>query len=144
MLDLLRTLSNGQDLFAYRARPEVRRDLTAPFLGWPATTAPVADVVETAEAIKVLVDLPGVDPATVGIQFENDVLSIEAERGPRDEKGETYLLAERSGGKLRRAFTVNVPVEAGHIEAGYDRGVLTVTLPKRAEAKPRKIDVKVK
>ena len=72
------------------------------------------------------------------------MLSIEAERGARDEKGETYLLAERAGGKLRRAFTVNVPVEADHIEAAYDRGVLTVTLPKRAEAKPRKIDIKVK
>jgi HSP20 family protein len=143
-LDLLRTFSNGQDLFAYRARPEVRRELAAPFVGWPAATAPVADVVETAEAIKVFLDLPGVDPATVGIQFENDVLSIEAERGSRDEKGETYLLAERAGGKLTRAFTVNVPVDADHIEARYDRGVLTVTLPKRAEAKARKIEVKVK
>jgi HSP20 family protein len=144
MLELLRTFSNGQDIFGYRPRTEARREFASPFLGWPASTAPVADVVETAEAIKVLVDLPGVDATSLRIEFENDVLSIEAARSLRDEKGETFLLAERGGGKLARAFTVNVPVDADKIEAGYDGGVLTVTLPKRAEAKPRKIDVKVK
>jgi len=105
---------------------------------------PASDVVETPEAIQVMVDLPGYDEGSLRIQFENDVLSIDAERKVREVKGETYLLSERGLGKLRRTFGVNVPVDADHIEAAYDRGVLTVTLPKRAEAKPRKIEVKVK
>ena len=144
MFELLRTFSNGQDVFSPRTRDELARDFVRPFAGWPTAVAPAADVVETADAIKVLLDVPGFDGDSLRIQFENDVLSIEAERKTREEKGETYLVAERGVGKFRRAFTVNVPVDAERIEAAYDRGVLAVTLPKRAEAKPRKIEVKVK
>jgi len=144
MLELLRTFSNGQDVFSPRTRESLARDFARPFAGWPTVAAPASDVVETADALKVLLDLPGFDGESLRIEFENDVLSIEAERKTRDEKGETYLLSERGIGKFRRVFTVNVPVDAEHIEAAYDRGVLTVTLPKRAEAKPRKIEVKVK
>jgi len=145
MFELLRTFSNGSDVFSQRSRDELARDFARPFAGWPAAAvAPASDVVETADGIKVMLDLPGFDGDSLRIQFENDILSIEAERKPREEKGETYLLAERGVGKFRRAFTVNVPVDAEHIDAAYDRGVLTVTLPKRAEAKPRKIEVKVR
>ena len=144
MFELLKTFSNGQDLFIPRTRAEFGRDLAAPFSGWASTIAPVSDIIETAEQIKVMVDLPGFDADSLHIEFENDVLSIAGERRPREEKGETYLVAERRVGKFTRAFTVNVPVDADRIEAAYDRGVLTVTLQKRAEAKPRKIDVKVK
>ena len=144
MFELLKTFSNGQDPFTTRTRNDFGRDLAASLQGWAPTVAPVADVIETADAIKVLVDVPGFDADSLRIQFENDVLSIEGDRRPTEQKGETYLLAERRVGKFARAFTVNVPVDADRIEAAYDRGVLTVTLAKRAEAKPRKIDVKVK
>jgi HSP20 family protein len=144
MFELLRTFSNGQDLFTPRSRGELARELTTPFQSWPATVAPVSDVVETADNIKVLVDLPGFDADSLRIEFENDVLSIAGERRPREEKGETYLMAERRVGTFARAFTVNVPIDPDRIDAAYDRGVLTVTLLKRAEAKPRKIDVKVR
>jgi len=140
MFELLRALSNGHDLVPFTDTPRASR-LAA---GWPALVTPASDVVETPEAIQVMVDLPGYDEGSLRIQFENDVLSIDAERKVREVKGETYLLSERGLGKLRRTFGVNVPVDADHIEAAYDRGVLTVTLPKRAEAKPRKIEVKVK
>ena len=146
MFELLRTFSNGHDAYSPRFRDELARDLARPFIGtgWPTVVTPPSDVVETADAIKVFLDLPGFEGESLRIQFENDILSIEAERKPREEKGETYLVSERGLGKFRRAFTVNVPVDAEHIDAAYDRGVLTVTLPKRAEAKPRKIEVKVK
>jgi HSP20 family protein len=144
MFELLKTFSNGQDLFTARTRSDFGRELASSLQGWAPTVAPVADVIETADALKVLVDIPGFDADSLRIQFENDVLSIEGERRPKEEKGETYLLAERRVGKFSRAFTVNVPVDAERIEAAYDRGVLTVTLLKRPEAKPRKIDVKVK
>jgi HSP20 family protein len=144
MFELLKTFSNGQDLFTTRSRADLSRELASPFAGWTPTIAPVSDIVETADAIKVMVDIPGFDADSLRIQFENDVLSIEGERKPQEQKGETYLLAERRVGKFARAFSVNVPVDADRIEAAYDRGVLTITLAKRAEAKPRKIDVKVK
>ena len=144
MFELLKTFSNGQDLFTTRSRADLSRELASSFAGWTPTVAPVSDIVETADAIKVMVDIPGFDADSLRIQFENDVLSIEGERKPNEQKGETYLLAERRVGKFARAFSVNVPIDADRIEADYDRGVLTVTLLKRAEAKPRKIDVKVK
>lgn len=144
MFELLRTFSNGQDVYSPRAREALPRDFVRPFAAWQTVAAPASDVIETADALKLLLDLPGFDGDSLRIEFENDVLSIEAERKTREEKGETYLVSERGIGKFRRAFTVNVPIDADHIEAAYDRGVLTVTLPKRAEAKPRKIEVKVK
>ena len=134
MFELLRTFSNGQDVFSPRAREALPRDFVRPFAAWQTIAAPASDVIETADALKVLLDLPGFDGDSLRIEFENDVLSIEAERKTREENGETYLVAERGIGKFRRAFTVNVPVDSEHIEAAYDRGVLTVTLPKRAEA----------
>jgi HSP20 family protein len=144
MFELLKTFSNGQDLFTARPRADFGRDLASSLAGWAPTVTPVADVIETADAMKVQVDVPGFDADSLRIQFENDVLSIEGERRPTEQKGETYLLAERRVGKFARAFSVNVPIDADRIEAAYDRGVLTVTLLKRPEAKPRKIDVKVK
>jgi len=144
MFELLRTISNGQEVFTPRARESLARDFVRPFAAWQTVAAPASDVIETADALKLLLDLPGFEADSLRIEFENDLLTIEAERKTREEKGETYLLSERGIGKFRRAFTVNVPVDSEHIEAAYDRGVLTVTLPKRAEAKPRKIEVKVK
>jgi HSP20 family protein len=141
MFELLRAFSNGQDLGQFADAP---RDGVRSPVGWPALVAPASDVVETADTIHVMVDLPGYDEGSLRIQFENDVLSIEAERRPREGKGETFLLSERGLGKVRRTFGVNVPIDLDRIEASYDRGTLTVTLPKRAEAKPRKIEVKVK
>src|SRR3569623_3767216 len=128
MLELLRTFSNGQENISPRTRESLARDFARPFAGWPTVAAPASDVVETADALKVLLDLPGFDGESLRNEFENDVLSIEAERKTRDEKGATYLLSESGIGKFRRVFTVNVPVDTEHIAAAYDRGVLTVTL----------------
>src|SRR3569833_2401135 len=112
MLELLRTNSNGQDVFSPRTRESLARDFARPFAGWPTAAAPASDVVETADALKVLLDLPGFDGESLRIEFENDVQSIEAERKTREEKGETYLLSERGIGKFRCVFTVYVPVDA--------------------------------
>jgi HSP20 family protein len=142
MFELLRTISNGQDFGSF---PELPRDVARPLLGWtPASDAPYADVHETAESIQVVVDLPGYAAESVSVEFEKDVLSIQAERKRDPEAGKSLLVSERGFGKIRRTFGVKVPVDAEHIGASYTQGVLTVTLPKRAEAKPRKIDVSVK
>ena len=116
-----------------------------PLVGWaPTVSGPTADVHETADAIRVVLDLPGYAGESLAIQFEKDVLSIEAERKREADAEKTLLVNERTFGKVRRTFAVKVPVDADRIAAAYDRGVLTVTLPKRAEAKPRKIEVQVK
>jgi HSP20 family protein len=89
-------------------------------------------------------DLPGYPADSINISFENDVLTIEAERKRAPDANKTLLVSERGFGKVRRTFGVKVPVDPGAIAADYQQGVLTVTLPKRAEAKPRKIEVTVK
>lgn len=148
MFDLLRTLNNGHELSPFS---ELRADFARPLLGWgAASTGPDADIYETADAVRVVVDLPGYAADSIAIEFEKDILSISAERkrdadGNREGDGRKgLLLGERTFGKVRRTFSVNVPVDGAAIAAHYDRGVLTVTLPKRAEAKPRKIEVTVK
>ena len=142
MFELLRTLGNGHDFAPFA---ELQADVARPLLGWaPTLNGPAADVHETADAIHVVLDLPGYAGDTIAIQFEKDVLSIEAERKRAADASKTLLVGERGFGKVRRTFGLKVPVDADHIAAAYDRGVLTVTLPKRAEAKPRKIDVQVK
>jgi len=142
MFELLRTLSNGNELGSYG---DVTGDLARPLLGWtPVTEGPQADVYETADALRVVVDLPGYAADSVAIHFEKDVLSIEAERKREADAEKTLLIRERGFGKVRRTFALKVPVEAERIAAEYDRGVLTVTLPKRAEAKPHKIEITVK
>lgn len=142
MFELLRTVTNGQDFGAYG---NGSGDVARPLLGWtPSSSALHADVHETPDAIRVLLDLPGYSADSINIEFENDVLTIEAERKRDPETTKTLLMSERGFGKVRRTFGLKVPVDGQNISAAYEQGVLTVTLPKRAEAKPRKIDVKVK
>jgi HSP20 family protein len=141
MFEYLRTLSNGHQLAPFGDTADFAR----PLLGWaPLASAAHADVHETADAIRVELELPGYAGDSISIQFEKDVLSIEAnrKREPNDDK--TLIVGERGFGRVRRTFALKVPVDGDRIAADYDRGVLTVTLPKRADVKPRKIDVKVK
>lgn len=142
MFELLRTINNGQDFGSFG---EASGDVARPLLGWaPTSSAPSADVHETTDALKVVLDLPGYAAETISIQFEKDVLSIQAERRRETEANKTLLVSERGFGKIRRTFGLKVPVDAENIAADYQHGVLTVTLPKRPEAKPRKIEVQVK
>ncbi|MES1205239.1 MAG: Hsp20/alpha crystallin family protein [Pseudomonadota bacterium] len=142
MFELLKALQTGQE---WSHLGDAGSDVAKPFLGWaPLSGSPHADVHETADAIRVVLDLPGYAPDSLAIEFEKGVLSIAAERKRETDSDKTLLMAERGFGKVRRAFTVTVPVDPDRVAAEYDRGVLTVTLPKRAEAKPRKIDIAVK
>jgi len=119
-------------------------DLALPALGWAGVSfAPPADVVETKDAIVVRVDLPGFKGEEIALKVENDVLSIEAERKVAEAAGETYHRAERSYGKVARSFSLPTGVDTARTDARYVDGVLEITLPKRDEAKPRTISVKV-
>jgi HSP20 family protein len=121
-------------------------DFVLPRGSWkgPTTFAPPADIVETQGAIEVTVDLPGHDPKSLEVKLENRVLTIQSERKQeRRAEQDGVLRAERSFGQFARSFELPDTVDAAKVEAKLENGVLTVTLPKREETKPRSIAVKV-
>jgi HSP20 family protein len=118
----------------------------AAFAGEPLASdawVPAVDIYETAQKdVVVKVDLPDIKREDIKVTFENDVLSVEGERTfatdvPRAE----YHRAERGYGVFRRSFTLPATVDAAKVNAAYQDGVLTVTLPRREETRPRQIQV---
>ena len=85
-------------------------------------------------------DLPGVNPDSIDLDVERNVVTVKAERAPRD--GDTELIAaERPRGVFRRQLILGDNLDTEHIEAGYDTGVLTLLIPVAEQAKPRKIAI---
>lgn len=121
------------------------RDFSLPAFGWNIESSlPAADVVETADAVTVRIDLPGHDPKNIQVNVEDDLLTVRSERKAESEdKGETWHRSERSYGVYARSFALPASVDADKAEARYEHGVLSVTLPKREEARPKTIAVKV-
>lgn len=108
------------------------------------TWAPPSDVVETRDAVLVKLDLPGHDPKKLDVRLEGDTLTVTSERRQVGENEEArWLRSERSFGTYTRAFTLPATIDAQKCEARFEHGVLTITLPKREEARPRTIDIKV-
>jgi HSP20 family protein len=108
---------------------------------------PSLDVVERADAYVVSAELPGVDPASVEISFENNTLTLRGTKQPSLQPKESEELrvytAERLSGSFERAVRLPEYVEGDRIEATYVHGVLTITVPKAEAARPRKIEIKV-
>lgn len=86
-------------------------------------------------------DLPGIDPDSVDITVEKNALTVQVERTWSPDDDATVVLNERPTGTFRRQFFLGEGLDADHIEAGYDHGVLTVTIPVAEQAKPRRITV---
>ena len=107
---------------------------------------PSLDVVERADAYLILAELPGVDPSAVEISFENNTLTLRGTKQPSFQAVENEELrvytAERLSGAFERAVRLPEYVEGDKIEASYTNGVLTITVPKAAAARPRKIEIK--
>jgi HSP20 family protein len=110
--------------------------------GRSAVCAPPMDVSETADAYVLRVDLPGVQRDETTVTAENSVLTIRGKR-PRPEppEGTTVHRVECPGGEFYRSFPLPAAADPSQISAKLDRGVLKVTIPKLAEAKPMKIEV---
>jgi HSP20 family protein len=103
---------------------------------------PAINVSEDAEALFVRAELPGVEIEDLEISVENDTLTLAGERRmPEDADQVSYHRREREWGKFRRSFTLPMPVDSGRVQARYVDGILTVTLPKAPEARPRRIAV---
>jgi len=109
-----------------------------PDRGWrPAFTLHESEI-----AFDVRFALPGADPATLDVNVEGNVLRISGERAGIPDDARRRLTHERSTGAFTRALEVPAPVDAEHVGARYVDGVLHVTLPKAAEARSRRIEIR--
>ena len=118
----------------------------APFTrGQSAWAAPAVDIAESEKGYEITADMPGMDEKNIEVKYSDGLLTIKGEKQEeKEEKKKDYHLQERSYGSFQRTFQVPDGVDADKIEAHFKKGVLTVTLPKSAEAQKaeRKITVK--
>ncbi len=122
-----------------RYRGDARDDSPA------AGLRPSVDVVENDVDFTVNVELPGVSKDDVKITVADGVLTIKGEKKQLTErKGENYQRIERSFGSFERSFTLPTAVRSEKIEANFSNGILTISIPKEEQPKPKEIEVKVK
>ena len=105
--------------------------------------SPTLDVAETDQEVIVKADLPGIDPKDIEITVSGDVLTVRGEKKQEsEEEGKNFHRVERHYGSFARQVHLPTAVDAERIEAKASNGVLTITLPKRPEVQPRRIEVK--
>ncbi|HLG15039.1 MAG TPA: Hsp20/alpha crystallin family protein [Blastocatellia bacterium] len=110
-----------------------------------AAWTPACDVYETDKALIIKAELPEVKKENVFVSIEDNMLTIRGERKFEEEtKRDNYHRVERSYGEFMRSFTLPQFVDSSKIIAEFKDGMLNLTLPKREEAKPKMIEVKVK
>ncbi len=122
--------------------------LTQQFFGYNGTTSrPAAmpmDAWRSGDEFVVTFDLPGVDPSSIDLDVERNVITVKAERKPvdngTDDKVE-YVVTERPRGVFSRQIFLGENLDTEHINASYDAGVLTLRIPVAERAKPRKISI---
>ena len=106
--------------------------------------APAVDVYETENELVIKADLPDVSEKDLDVRVENNMLTIHGERKFEQKvKEENYLRMERSYGSFSRSFSLPNSVNTEAIKAEYKDGVLNITLPKRAESKPKQVKIAV-
>ncbi len=105
--------------------------------------SPSVDISETADNFVVRAELPGMKKDDIELEVENNVLSIRGERKfEKTDEGENYHFMERSYGSFYRSFTLPKNVDSETIGAEYKDGMLIVTIPKKEEVKPKKVEIK--
>lgn len=103
---------------------------------------PAVDVEETEEAYSISADVPGMKPEDIDVTFENGVLTLQGERKAEHASDDKHARrVERSYGVFVRRFSLPDAADADNIDARVDQGVLRLTIKKKAESKPRKIEV---
>ena len=100
------------------------------------------DVWQTDDGLHVCLDLPGVDPDSVDITTERNILTVKAERRAEYQQGQNVLIAERPQGTFTRQLQLGDTVDAENIQASYGDGVLHLTLPMTRAAQPRRVQVR--
>ena len=106
---------------------------------------PAVDIYETVDSIVIKAELPDVDQKDIDVRIEDNTLTLRGERRHEDEvKKENYHRIERYFGSFQRSFSLPATVDQEKVAAACDKGVLTITLPKREETKPKQINIAVK
>jgi HSP20 family protein len=147
-MSLVRNTSNGNGNRALARDPySLARDLLGwdPFFGGRPASAfsPAFEVKETNDSFVLKADLPGVEEKDLDVAIHNGVLTVSGSRQAEDRKeGESYALYERQYGSFTRSFALPDMADGDRIDAQLTNGVLTLTIGKKAEAKPRKISIK--
>ena len=137
----------------YRATTDIFRPLFDDLLtagmggrmaGMDLLRTPEADVLETRDAIRVMVELPGVPSEAIDVNLEDNVLTISGEKEEQTQRADDehrWHLSERRYGRFSRSFVLPREVDTDRIQAAFNNGILTVTVPKSERAKPRRIEV---
>ena len=99
------------------------------------------DAYRDGDTFYIDIDLPGVDPATIDVTVDRKVLTIRAERKRAQREGLEYVVAERSTGTFTRQVFLSDTLDTDRLEARYDNGVLTLSIPVTENAKPRKFEI---
>jgi HSP20 family protein len=140
-LEPFRGISTLQDQFNRLFNESFRHQAEESAL---TTWAPAVDIYETPNELVVKADLPDVNEKDIDVRVENNLLTIRGERKfEKSVSEENFLRVERTYGAFSRSFSLPNTVNAEAIGAEYKNGVLTVTLPKREESKPRQVKVTV-
>jgi len=106
--------------------------------------APAVDVYEDEHKVALKIEVPGIEEKDIDVRVENNTLTVHGERKiETEEKEENYRRVERQYGSFTRTFTLPPTVDTDNVSANYEKGVLKITLPKKAEAKPKQIKVQI-
>ncbi len=106
---------------------------------------PAVDIYETADSIVIKAELPDIEQKDIDLKIEDNLLTIKGERRHEGEvKKENYHRIERYFGSFQRSFKLPATIQQENVSAVCDKGVLTVTLPKREAVKPKQINIEVK
>lgn len=133
MREMIEAQKQFSHFFNERARQEMQ-----PQASW----TPPVDIYETPDGYEFTVELPGINAEAVEVEVKDNTLTIKGERKEVDPKqGHQYLHRERPHGRFARVFRLSKPVNAEGVVATYKDGILSVTIPFRAEVKPRKIPI---
>jgi HSP20 family protein len=142
----VRELSAMQDrmnrtnrLFRESYSPEVPEEALT-----TTTLAPPVDIYEDEHNIILKIEVPGIDEKEIDVHIQNNTLTVHGERKiEKEEKEENFRRVERQYGSFTRSFTLPSSVDPGQVSARCDKGVLKISLAKKAEAKPTQIKVNV-
>jgi len=108
------------------------------------TWAPPVDIYENGDSLVLKAELPGVDPKDVEVRVEDNTLYLKGERKfEKEVKEQSYHRVERSYGTFTRSFSLPNSIDSDKVQAEYKDGILTLTMPKREEAKPKTIKINV-
>jgi HSP20 family protein len=137
--DFSRLFNEFESRFGFPARHKVDEDLAN------AVWTPMADIYEDGNGYQLKLDLPGMKKEDVKISFQDGLLKVSGERAQeKEEENGKYHRVERVYGKFFRSFNLPKEIEVDNINAEFQNGQLTITIPKAEASKPKVLEIKVK